>query len=106
MSCGLNRVSRLCFGRRRQGDGEAGAAARVDEFDLAAMRLDDRAAEREADAETARFGGEKALEQAGDMVGGDARTAILDFDPDPAAFRLQGAQREPRLRGSRLRHRL
>jgi hypothetical protein len=49
-----------------------------------AVRLDDRARDRQAHAYTIRLGGEKGIEAVRELVGGDAVVAVSSARPPPA----------------------
>src|SRR5215475_10288352 len=74
--------------------------------DPPAMRLDDRAANREAHAHAVFPGREEALEKMSEMLGFQARSAVFYSAAHRRRVRHRSRDRHPALRTSRLFHRL
>src|SRR3954453_23857614 len=101
------RARRRCSAlRQRAGETEPEPAAVADralDSDGAAVRLDDLArdhqAETAADDASAAGGAGEALEDAGELVGGDAGAVVLDAGRDEGGLDLDGRLDRPRRRG-------
>src|SRR3954468_21809896 len=100
---GASRSSAL---RQRAGETEPEPAAvgdRALDSDGGAVRLDDLArdhqAETAADDARAAGGAGEALEDAGELVGGDAGAVVLDAGRDEGGLHLDGRLDRPRRRG-------
>src|SRR5882724_6810212 len=72
--------------------------------DASAMSFDYRATDRQAHADASLLGREEAVEGAVDVLGGDARAAVLDSAAQYGGVRSAGPDGDAALRASRLRH--
>src|SRR5262249_60753163 len=101
-SLGINQILLI---HRAQREAKDGAAAGIGlGADPAAMRLDDGARDRKADAHTVRLAGDERLKQLRRNILGYARTGIGDYDGDHVIGSARTRDRQ--LTALRLLHRL